>query len=226
MYGFRSPETTVIKLQICLDAKNWSDSDSKDMDKIKSDMSMYSSVKELSISDATSKLLSMQGDWHSASLDSRIFLSFSRAEFDYHRLSLVERSKLLAGYSGGNNTSKSLVGDIRRPVGEWQQWQEKLQYLIGGSRSTATSSTFSLSSFPSEMKTVVVTFVLLFRGRSATYRRRGSDFTAAEVRESLLTLTSEALKHRQRLEKAEILCSPGTLSEKDTLLLYPELWRL
>ena len=96
------------------------------MDKIKSDMSMYSSVKELSISDATSKLLSMQGDWHSASLDSRIFLSFSRAEFDYHRLSLVERSKLLAGYSGGNNTSKSLVGDIRRPVGEWQQWQEKL----------------------------------------------------------------------------------------------------
>eukprot|EP01036_Dinobryon_divergens_P031861 gene31861-41344_t len=228
---FRSPEATMLKLQIGLDAQNWSDSDSKDMDKIKSDM-RYPSLREFStsISDATLKLLSRQGDWHSASLDSRIFRSFSSAEFDYHRLSLVEQSKLRAGCSEGT-TSKSLVGDIPRPVGEWQQRQEKLQLLVGGSRSTATSSTSSFSSsssssFPSEMKTVVVTFVFLFRGQSATYRRGESDFTAAEVRESLLTLTAEVLQDRQRLAQAEILCSPGTLSEEDTLLLYPELWRL
>eukprot|EP01036_Dinobryon_divergens_P031862 gene31862-41345_t len=152
-----------------------------------------------------SKLLSRQANWHSASLDSLIFLSFSSAEFDYHRLSLVERSKLRAGCSEGT-TSKSLVGDIRRPVGEWQQRQRLLEKLVGGSRSTATSSTSSFSSssssssFPSEMKTVVVT-----------------DFTQRR----LLTLTAEMLQDRQRLAQAEILYSPGTLSEEDTLLLYP-----
>ena len=234
-HGFRSFETSMVKLQIGLDAQNWSDSDAKDMDKIMSDMFMYKSLRSSFMSEATVKLLGKQDDWHSASLECRRFFRFSSAEFDYHRLSLVERSKLQAGSVGGRGASSNslLVGDIPQRVGQQQRqwWLEKL--LTGGSGYTASSSisstttTAASSSFSSETKLVVVTLVVLLRGRSVTNRSSGSVLTAAEVRESLLALTSEAqMDSGRHLEQAEFLCFPRALSEEDTLLLYPELWRL
>ena len=48
-----------------------------------------------------------QVDWNLASLDSRVHLSLSAAELEFHRISLVERSKL---QWTGAGTSDNLVG--------------------------------------------------------------------------------------------------------------------
>ena len=90
---------------------------------------------------------------------------------------------------------------------------------------------------------VVVTFLVLLRGRSGTYRGPtglqtvdrllGSREirTAAEVKRSLLTLVSEALLNDCKyLEQAEVLCDHTVggraLLQEELLLIHPELWNL
>ena len=65
------------------------------------------------MSDVVVKLLGAQVDWNSVSLDSRIYHSFVSAELEYHRFSVVERSK----------------GDIRRKRLRLEKLQERSKKL-------------------------------------------------------------------------------------------------
>ena len=228
-YGFRGLETSVVKLQIGLDAETWSESDSKDMPENLSDLSSWTMGKRLS--EAAVKLLHRQADWNSATLDSRVFRSFSAAELEYHRLSLSEQSKIQGeGEGHGTNLLRSQ-----------QQWLDKLRKWYNNS--LPSQPVVMSKSIGSEV--VVVTLLALIRGRSGTYRgltgilpvdRRllslfmvggGQTTTAAEVRQSLLALASEALlDDGLNMERAEVLCGPLALSSEEALLVYPELRRL
>jgi hypothetical protein len=98
-------------------------------------------------------------------------------------------------------------------------------------------------SFSASSEVVVVTLLVLIRGRSGTYRgltglqtldrslSSEETRTAAEVKRSLLALASEALLDDSKyLEQAEVLCSRTAggraLLQEEFFLLYPELWTL
>ena len=91
--GLRELETSVIKLQIGLNAEKWSCSDTNDMSQT-SYRYMSKQERGRKLSKTALALLRRQDDWNSASLDSRIYRSFSLAELEYHRLSLIEQSKI------------------------------------------------------------------------------------------------------------------------------------
>eukprot|EP01036_Dinobryon_divergens_P032433 gene32433-42021_t len=224
LYGFRGLETSVIKLQIGLDAESWSDSDTTIETETLSDFTRPTMGQLLS--EAAMKLLRRQADWNSAALDSRVFRSYSAAELEFHRLSLTEQSKLQG--DEGRSTNLVLGGGLKRLSQQQQQRQ--------------LSSPVAMSKPRGGSELVVVTLLVMIRGRSGTYRgltgilpldrpfsspgREGTR-TIAEVRQSLLALASEALLDSGKyMEFAEILCCPMTLSPEEALVLYPELWRL
>ena len=91
--GLHELETSVIKLQIGLNAEKWSCSDTNDMSQT-SYSYMSKQERGRKLSKTALALLRRQDDWNSASLDSRIYRSFSLAELEYHRLSLIEQSKI------------------------------------------------------------------------------------------------------------------------------------
>ena len=102
-----------------------------------------------------------QVDWNSASLDSRVYLSLSAAELEFHRISLVERSKL---QWTGAGTSDNLVGG---------RYSTKAARKAAGRSQISPqpqSSSLARSTGAEIAVVVVVTLVLLLRGRSGTYR--------------------------------------------------------
>ena len=227
-YGFRGFNTSVVKLQIGLDAETWSDSDSKDI--------MSSGLpRERMLSEAAVTLLRKQADWKSATLGTRIYSSFAAAELEYHRLSVVERSKLqrvVANEKEGNAVADLIHNSAKDVEQRNQQWLDSQQGRSQQQLQTTTRITSESSSVGSEV--VVVTLLALIRGKSSTGRSFWGDTrTTAEVRRSLAALASEALLDGgKNLQLAEVLCCPmagaesKALSREDTLLLYPELWNM
>jgi uncharacterized membrane protein len=109
--GFRGFKTSVVKLQIGLDAEKWSAGDTKDMSQTMSDISKQ--IRGRKLSETALTLLRRQDDWNSASLDTRIFRRFSFAELEYHRLSLAEQSKIQMPRPSDKRTSTT-IGIYRR----------------------------------------------------------------------------------------------------------------
>ena len=237
----RGLDTSVVKLQIGLDAENWSDRDTKDMSQKLSDFPREKRGQQLS--EAAVTLLRKQADWNSATLDNRIYISFSDAELEYHRLSVVERSKLQRVAKKGNiQFDSSLFNNSSDDVKQWGL--QSLEKLLGWSKPSSPppqTMTMSRSKSIGGSEVVVVTLLALIRGKSTTSRpffssllgREGDTRTTAEVRRSLTALASEALLDgSSNLQLAEILCCPmagaesKALSPEDTVLLYPELWTM
>ena len=196
LYGFRGLETSVIKLQIGLDAENWSDCDTTIETETLSDFTRPTMGKLLS--EGAMKLLRRQADWNSATLDSRVFRSYSAAELEFHRLSLAEQSKLQ------RDEGRMVLGDGQQKRSQQQQQQQR-----------QLSSPVAMSKPRGGSELVVVTLLVMIRGRSGTYRgltgilpldRPFSTRNMAEVRQSLLALASEALLDSGKyMEFAEIL---------------------
>eukprot|EP01036_Dinobryon_divergens_P032435 gene32435-42023_t len=134
------------------------------------------------------KLLRRQADWNSATLDSRVFRSYSAAELEFHRLSLAEQSKLQ------RDEGRMVLGDGQQKRSQQQQQQQR-----------QLSSPVAMSKPRGGSELVVVTLLVMIRGRSGTYR--GSyPWTAPSPRLSLLALASEALLDSGKyMEFAEIL---------------------
>jgi uncharacterized membrane protein len=235
--GIRAFDTSVVKLQIGLDAESWSDMDTKDMSRMLSDLPKEKRGQQLS--EAAVTLLRKQADWNSATLDSRIYNSFSDAELEYHRLSVVERSKLQREAKKGNIQFDSSDFNNSIQSNDVKQWGlQSLEKLLGRSKpSSPPPQTMSMSRSNSigGSEVVVVTLLALIRGRSTTSLMGGwgDTRTTAEVRRSLTALASEALLDgSSNLQLAEILCCPmagaesKALSPEDTVILYPELWTM